>query len=373
VAQNTIQERGQANVAVLTSHVNEGVLRPVWVGDILLLVRRVSVGKSIYVQGAWLNWPAIHAGLLASSQDLLPEADLRPIDEEGAAHAERRLAALPARLVPGSLPPEPRPAVSMARLTLAVAWCGILLAALAVGALLLGTVSLSERRGAFVSAVTHELRTPLTTFRLYTEMLAEGMVQSEEKQRAYLQTLKAEAERLNHLVENVLAYARLERGRGPARPETVTARDLVDRMEDRLAAHARQHGMDLAVEVEERIAHAQVRTDVSTVEQILLNLVDNACKYAAAAADRRIHLAVKGVEGHVEVSVRDHGPGIARTDRRRLFRPFSKSAREAANSAPGIGLGLALSRRLARTLGGDLRLDETVRDGASLDLLLPLS
>ncbi len=80
-------------------------------------------------------------------------------------------------------------------------------------------MDLSERRRIFVSAVTHELRTPLTTFRLYTDMLADGMVSGEEKRRSYLERLRGEAQRLSHLVENVLFYARLESGRaGAVRP-----------------------------------------------------------------------------------------------------------------------------------------------------------
>jgi C4-dicarboxylate-specific signal transduction histidine kinase len=107
------------------------------------------------------------------------------------------------------------------------------------------------------------------------------------------------------------------------------------------------------------------------VEQVLFNLVDNACKYAGAAADKRIHLSV-GPHGRLAaIVVGDRGPGLSPTVRRRLFRSFSKSAEEAAASAPGIGLGLALSRRLARDMGGDLRLDENAAGGASFILSLP--
>ena len=84
----------------------------------------------------------------------------------------------------------------------------------------------------------------------------------------------------------------------------------------------------------------------------------------AAAADKRIHLGV-GPHGRLAaIAVRDHGPGVSPAVRRRLFRSFSKSAEEAAATAPGIGLGLALSRRLARDMGGDLRLDQSVAEGA---------
>jgi len=75
----------------------------------------------------------------------------------------------------------------------------------------------------------------------------------------------------------------------------------------------------------------------------------------------------------IELRVRDHGPGISGAASRRLFRSFSKSAHDAANSAPGVGLGLALSRRLARDMGARLRLDKTVTDGACFVLALPVS
>jgi len=114
-----------------------------------------------------------------------------------------------------------------------------------------------------------------------------------------------------------------------------------------------------------------VRANVSAVEQILFNLVDNACKYARQAADRRIHLSLRRTGRVVELVVRDHGPGLTGRDQRRLFQPFCKSAGEAARTAPGIGLGLALSRRLARDMGGQLRLDPHVSGGASFVFVLP--
>jgi signal transduction histidine kinase len=145
----------------------------------------------------------------------------------------------------------------------------------------------------------------------------------------------------------------------------------VERAGGRLADRAAQAGMQLVVEpLAADAAGAVVRADASAVEQILFNLVDNACKYAASAADKRIHLVAETAAGGGRLKVCDHGPGIPDEDGRRLFRPFSKSARDAANSAPGVGLGLALSRRLAREMGGDLVL-EPAADGACFVLLLP--
>src|SRR5262249_13969656 len=119
-------------------------------------------------------------------------------------------------------------------------------AAASVAALLYGVMALSERRRMFVSAVTHELRTPLTTFRLYTDMLAEGMVPSEERRAEYLRRLQSESQRLGHLVENVLFYARLEGGRAAGR-EAVDLRELIAATLDRLRDRAQAAGLELVL------------------------------------------------------------------------------------------------------------------------------
>lgn len=336
--------------------VRPGPMRPVWLGDLLILARQVSVGGSEYLQGCWLDWPAIREGLLAGVADLLPEATLRPALSYPVPNGTRMLASVPVELVPGTVSIKPIGGQSPLRWSLLVAWSCAILAAAAVAALLLGVLSLSERRAAFVSAVTHELRTPLTTFKLYTEMLAGGMVPDEAHRQRYLDTLRSEALRLGHLVENVLVYARLEGRRATVPLESVPVADLIARLRERLATRAESAGMNLVVEMDEAASKACLRADTSAVEQILFNLVDNACKYAAGASDRRIHLSAQKVGERLELQVRDHGPGIAAKDARRVFRPFFKSAQEAARTAPGVGLGLALSRQLARSMKGTLEL-----------------
>jgi signal transduction histidine kinase len=347
-------------------------MTPLWIDGRLLLARRVSVGGPEYVQGCLLNWPEIKAWLLETVEDLLPGAELEPIAEAPSKETARMLAALPVALIPGAPTFESDASISPILLSLAIAWACVLMSAAAVAVLVWGVVRLSQRRAAFVSAVTHELRTPLTTFHMYTEMLAEGMVPDQAQRQAYLGTLRAEASRLTHMVENVLAYARLERGRGDGRVEDVSLGDLLGAVQGRLAERAVQAGMELVVEDQSPDSEIVVRANRSAVEQILLNLVDNACKYAASASDRRIHLTVQRADGAVEVQVRDHGPGISGNVSGRLFRPFSKSAKEAAHTAPGIGLGLALSRRLARDMGGRLKLDPKADAGACFVLTLPV-
>jgi signal transduction histidine kinase len=363
-------------VAASASDAGALVFKALWLDGELVLTRRAPSSAGPVVQGVWLDWPHLRAALLASIHDLLPMADLRPISSPAAGDAGRRFATVPVELVPGDAADALASPRSPLRLSLVFAWAGVLLAAAAAGALLHGTLALSERRAAFVSAVTHELRTPLTTFKLYSEMLAEDMVTEPAQRKKYLATLTAEAARLAHLVENVLAYARLERGQARQSRDHLTVRELVERLAPRLAERAEQAGLDLATDTPAPAADARLEIDVAAVEQILFNLVDNASKYAGPeAADRSIHLEclpTPGPSRFATLRVRDHGPGLSREAARRLFQPFSRSAAAAARGVPGVGLGLALSRRLTRSLGGSLSHDPTITDGAAFLLRLPL-
>ncbi|HEY2737346.1 MAG TPA: HAMP domain-containing sensor histidine kinase, partial [Thermoanaerobaculia bacterium] len=351
----------------------ESTFQPAWIGSDLYLVRRVREDGKIRLQTLRMDWPALRGSLLAQIRDLLPAADLRPIAAGEAADPGRRLALLPVRLETGPLPPPEKPSGwTPAQLTVATGSGAIALACLAVAALLVGSLRQSQRRADFVSAVTHELRTPLTTVRMYTEMLAEGMVPP-DGQAAYIATLHSETERLGHLVENVLAYSRLEGQTAKARLETLEIEPLLAGIADRLGERAARDGFALVVHpVDEPVQVTAVTADAAALERILFNWVDNACKYAAEATDRRLEIRPLLRGNFVVLQLTDHGPGVAPEARRRIFRPFHKSAARAAVTAPGVGLGLALSRRLARSQGGDLRLREETKqgEGAVFELVL---
>ena len=111
---------------------------------------------------------------------------------------------------------------------------------------------------------------------------------------------------------------------------------------------------------------------MTAIEQVLFNLIDNACKYGLSEGEcGRIKLSVKRESEGIYFEVSDLGKGIASNERRRLFRAFHKSAQKAAHSKPGVGLGLALCRRLARALGGDLKLVKSASSGACFQLIIP--
>jgi len=360
--------RNLGNTLVVAPLSIEGVSRPLWVGQELILARRVERGGVTFIQGCWLDWPKLSERLRQEVSDVLPQVEFQPA---GMGDVARSLATLPVQVI-APVVADNTPTWTVIRLALALAWIGLLIAATAAAVTLYSVIALSERRAAFVAAVTHELRTPLTTFRMYAEMLASGMV-PHDKQPTYLETLRSEADRLAHLVDNVLQYARLERGGNQAHRETLGVVALVDRMSSRLASRAEQAGLELKATIAPATGPKRMSVDAAALEQILFNLIDNACKYAAHGADLRLHLDVEHSPSGIVWRVRDHGPGIPAAGQRRLFQPFSKTVQEAAASAPGVGLGLALSQRLARELGGTLRLERSGGDGTVFSLTLPFA
>jgi signal transduction histidine kinase len=382
IAQSQLEQQ-RANGARFVSgsdDLSEGVSQGMWIQGRLLLARRVKRDSEEWVQGCWIDWEQLKQHLLDEVDDLLPQADLVGVGPEADVRTSHLLATMPVQLTVPALPlaaADMRDGLSPIGVSLAIAWTGLVLVAIAAGVLLWGVMALSERRGAFVAAVTHELRTPLTTFRMYTEMLGEGMITDAGERKHYLETLRVESERLTHLVDNVLAYSRLERVRHESRSETLAAKPLLGRMQSRLEDRATQAGMRLDWSVPDALTDVLLHTDPVAVEQIVFNLVDNACKYACVGGKWiRLSAALCGTRA-VGIEICDGGHGISDEAAKRLFRPFSKSVDQAAITAPGVGLGLALSRRLAHALGGRLELtpvnaEDPEGRGARFVLTLPV-
>jgi signal transduction histidine kinase len=209
-------------------------------------------------------------------------------------------------------------------------------------------VDFSERRSNFAAAVSHELKTPLTAIRMYGEMLRDGMVSDEAKEKEYSATITAEAERLTRLIQNVLEFSKLERGAHQLDLVRGSLGEPLREVLRILEPHARSQGFVLALDLEDPLP--AVLFDPDAFQQILFNLIDNAFKYAAKADTKRVDLSARRVEGAVEVRVRDYGPGVAREHRAHLFDAFYRGEKELTRRTQGAGIGLALVRSLAKQM-----------------------
>ena len=227
----------------------------------------------------------------------------------------------------------------------------------------------ARQKTGFVSNVSHELKTPLTSIRMYAELLGSGRVASEEKRAQYLQVIVSESQRLTRLVNNVLDFSRLEQGRKTYRPEALNLREFIREFID---AH-RLRMLDAGMQIFEQlpVGPISVITDRDALEQALLNLVDNALKYAGGG--KEITLALLDAGDSCELQVMDRGPGIAASQRRLIFDKFHRIDDSLTTHQPGSGLGLSIARRLIRDQGGDLVYRPREGGGSCFAIVLPQS
>ena len=239
---------------------------------------------------------------------------------------------------------------------------GALLAAMLV-VLVVRAEKLARERSQFAAAAAHELRTPLAGLQLYGDMLADGLGDP-DKAKDYAKRMAEEAARLGRVVSNVLGFSQLERGNlsvdAQVGPLGDALRDLADRAQPALDRAGAALDLDASPEL-------RARFDRDALARIVGNLLDNAEKYGRGAADRTITLAARDKGDRVEIVVSDRGPGIR--DVSDLFRPFSRGV--TTDGPAGLGLGLALSRSLARAMGGELRYRPADGGGATFVLELP--
>ncbi|MFK7916024.1 MAG: sensor histidine kinase, partial [Pseudomonadales bacterium] len=201
-----------------------------------------------------------------------------------------------------------------------------------------------ERRATqqnFVSAVSHELKTPLTAIRMYGEMLKGGWV-SEEKKPGYYEFIFSESERLSRLISNVLRLSQISRDRLALSPQPHTAGELVDIARSKLQSLSEASSVPLEFDLPPTLADAQVNVDMDAFVQVLINLVDNAIKFAAQAGDQRVVVAFQGLPSNLpsdrrelRLSVRDFGPGIPKAQLGRIFDLFYRGENEITRQTQG--------------------------------------
>jgi two-component system phosphate regulon sensor histidine kinase PhoR len=211
----------------------------------------------------------------------------------------------------------------------------------------------------FVANVSHELKTPLALVRMFAEMLQTGRVASEEKRQQYLDIIMSESERLSALIENVLDFARVERGRQAYEFAEGDVGEAVSKAVNVYRYRAEREGVELATELEPGLPAARI--DDRAIQLAVINLLDNALKYAAGS--ERVTVRAGRENGSVVVRVVDRGPGVPPEDRERIFERFVRgtASKTPSGGRPvrGSGIGLALVKHIAESHGGRAWVDTT--------------
>jgi signal transduction histidine kinase len=225
----------------------------------------------------------------------------------------------------------------------------------------------SEAKSTFLATMSHELRTPLTAILGYEELIAEGIFGAvTDLQRAHLGRMKNSANHLLALIDQILTLSRVEADREPIQVGDVVVDELLEWTTSVADPLTKANGLTFQTAC--GCDGVMLRTDGLKVRQILLNLVGNAVKFTDRGG---VTLTARSLDEHLLFEVRDTGIGIAEGNVERVFDAFWQVEQRPSRKIGGSGLGLNVSRRLARLLGGDITARSTPGEGSVFTVTLP--
>jgi two-component system phosphate regulon sensor histidine kinase PhoR len=222
----------------------------------------------------------------------------------------------------------------------------------------------------FVANVSHELKTPLSIIRLFSEMLSLGKVENAEKERHYHDVIIQECERLTALIDNLLDFARLEGGRMEFEMTETDPGSVVAAAAEIYRYRLERENIELETEIEPDVS--RVLMDPHAITLVIVNLLDNAAKYAQGTD--RVLVRVAESSGRVLITVRDWGVGVGEDERRRIFERFYRGRDAQKRHQRGTGIGLTLVKSIVESHQGTVRLEVPPPDGGpgtQFDIALP--
>ncbi len=226
---------------------------------------------------------------------------------------------------------------------------------------------LEKVRQEFLSNVSHELRTPLTSILAFVETLEDGGLEDQENNKRFVQIIRRNAERMHHLIDDILELSAIEAGKIEIKPTFFLLTPLVDEVWSLMAKKARARHISFVNEVRDDVT---IFADERRIEQILTNLFSNALKFNREGG--KIAVAYTNTSSFHQISVIDTGDGIAREQLPRIFERFYRTDTARSRELGGTGLGLAIVKHLSRLHGGEVRVESTPGIGSSFIIELPM-
>jgi two-component system phosphate regulon sensor histidine kinase PhoR len=229
----------------------------------------------------------------------------------------------------------------------------------------------NQLKSDFIANVSHELKTPLSLIRMFGELLATGRTKSPENAREYAEIITRESERLSRLIDNVLDFARIERGKVAYDFKIGDLGEVLSRGLDVYRYRLDREQMKLTVDMPPDLP--SVRLDENAMTLVLLNLVDNAVKYASDGKALHVTLTLDAARQRVLLRVADQGPGISPDEQHRIFERFYRSRTVRGRPVRGSGIGLSLVKHIAEAHGGGVFVESTLGKGSTFVVWLPVA
>ncbi len=228
---------------------------------------------------------------------------------------------------------------------------------------------LEEVMAQFVSNISHELRTPLTCIKGYVETLLDGALSDPEMSKRFLGIIHEETERLNRLIRDLLDFSMMESNKAHMNRIQVNLGQLTQDAVDFLSNNAEKKQVSLTAEIAKEIP--DVQGDEDRLEQVLINIIDNAIKYTPAGG--KIVARCSEEDGFAKVAITDNGPGILEEDRERVFERFYRVDADRSTSTGGRGLGLAIAKHIVEAHGGALWVESQFGKGSTFYFTIPVA
>ncbi len=251
-----------------------------------------------------------------------------------------------------------------------------LLITLTLGIILAGTVFLlyanqrerraNQAKSDFISNVSHELKTPLSLIRMFAELLALGKLKSPDKAREYAEIITRESERLSRLIDNVLDFSRIERGRAAYDFQLGQLAEVVERSLDVYRHRLEREGFKLITKIDNELPPTMIDENAMTL--LLLNLLENAVKYGKG----EVAVYLTRVGDVLRLVVGDQGPGIPTDEHQRIFDRFYRTREARGTNVRGSGIGLSLVKHIAEAHGGSVTVESEPGNGAAFIIDIPM-
>ncbi|WP_421919788.1 sensor histidine kinase [Marinifilum sp.] len=230
-------------------------------------------------------------------------------------------------------------------------------------------IKLNQLKTEFISNVSHEIRTPLALINMYSETLEMGRIPSEEKKKEYYKVINIEANRLSKMVNKILNFSRIERGKREYHFSICNLNNEIETILENYKQHFDQNGFEIELKLADKMP--ELNLDKEAVAEAIINLIDNGMKYSADVKKLAIGSSIESA--YVRIQVKDFGIGIEKKDQPFVFDKFYRvTSGNLAHKAKGSGIGLSIVKHIMEAHNGKVELDSIMGKGSCFTLFFPL-